>query len=293
MCYRDVEVLQAGGLLHTYAGGNWLADNDLDSRMVSPRNGQGVCVCPYSGACALCAVPPPGSKPEDDPGLEERYGATWWLPLPRCTNLGVRTKVANVTDAYTTWYGTYWDTSTNGYGEVLGHWSKWREQCIRALEHYDSDGDGRIRADEVFRKMAGSLDHSWVRRVDRCVLYDAIVYADGALQYLREISRLEAAGVDMMLEAPAVHAILPTGGSEAFCKAKLAPALEEFLGGAQSQAQAQQSKPATESVIAAAVQSITSEIARLETKIDNAIALTRPKPEFMWQSISSYLGTPA
>jgi hypothetical protein len=114
---------------------------------------------------------------------------------------------------------------------VLPHWSGWREQCIRALGRYDSDGDGRIRADEVFRKMAGTLDHSWVHRVSRCVLYDAVVYADGALQYLREISRLEAAGVDMKLEAPRVHAILPTGGSEAFCEAKLAPALEELLGG--------------------------------------------------------------
>jgi Ca2+-binding EF-hand superfamily protein len=110
-----------------------------------------------------------------------------------------------------------------------GHWSKWRDNCIGALEHYDSDSDGHISTNEVFRKLTHSLDRSWVRHVSRCTLHDGIAAADGMLQYLRKIRSLQDTHAKMDEEAPQLLAFLPTGDSEASCEASLAPALEEFF----------------------------------------------------------------
>ena len=269
-------VLHDGSLLHTYVGGDWSKDNDLDTHQITTRNGDGICVCPYSGTCALCAALPPGKKPGDDlvsrygmggeltidgrPGTRwaSAYGAAWWLPLPECKNLGQAAKVPNslvsrtVKFGYTHWYGTYWSPEESagpegyigaggppapwcrsrwGIQGVCGHWSLWRNHCIDALAHYDSNSDGRITPKEVLNSLVGVLDPSWVRSVSRCTLFDGIAAADGMLQYLRKVKNLEetlydnhklgVARAKMQEQAPRLLAILPTGDDEASCNAYL------------------------------------------------------------------------
>jgi hypothetical protein len=209
----NAEYLTNGAMLHSYVGGDWSKDFDLDSRHTKQANG--VCVCSYGdGACGLC--PAPAKNFTEGSDYLSYYGPTWWLPLPDCKNNFVYDDGAGL---YRLWYGAYWAEGDGKEWLVAGkyptigykHWSGFRQSCIRAFAPYDVDGNGDITAAEVISvllRLDGSgmprIDRCWLAQADRCMIYDTIGWLGPMLKYLRTIDKMESEERDMTKDAPKV-----------------------------------------------------------------------------------------
>jgi hypothetical protein len=223
----EAEYLTNGGMLHSYVGGDWSKDFDLDSHRTDQVNG--VCVCSYGdGACGLCPGPAKNFSYASD--YLSYYGPTWWLPLPDCKNIflydetslllgkGVQLLPDNGA-RFRLWYGAYWaeedgeEWLVGGKYPTIGykHWSWFRRSCIQAFAPYDVDSNGDITAAEaisVLLRPDGSgtprVDRCWLAQADRCMIYDTIGWLGPMLKYLRTIDKMESEERDMTKEAPKV-----------------------------------------------------------------------------------------
>lgn len=227
----QAEYLIGGALLHTYVGGDWSHDNDLDLRTTAQVNG--VCVCVFSGVCALCPAPALSGEIDGNGTVETdlyHQGLTWWLPLPSCKNMILST----YEDGYALWYGMYWGQGDGpgGQGGGYPHWSDWRRNCISALSSYDTNSDGQIEPAEVLRALVHTpaqqqhqqlrLNPCWLATTERCTLWNTLRALGPMLAYLRKIDQMESAGRDMRSEATQERFTLPASSSdEEFCRTAL------------------------------------------------------------------------